>query len=154
MMDTITIKGDANLKPENIREDVSMFGKIGTLKPYELTAGDSNVLFLDSQQYSTTSYSDVKVGKTITTNIKGEIRISFDLRCGGSASLGYQINKNGSRVTSNAYNSTSWTTQTIEADCNPGDIFEFLIKSYNEDYNAYIKNIKVSTDLVSPLTIA
>ncbi|APM40536.1 hypothetical protein [Clostridium kluyveri] len=148
------VKGDANLKPENIREDVGMFGKIGTLKPYELTAGDSNVLFLDSQQYNTTSYTRVKVGKTITTNIKGKIRISFDLRCGGSASLGYEVDKNGSLVTSNSYNSTSWTTETIDVTCSQGDVFEFLIKSYNEDYNAYIKNIKVSTDLVSPLTIA
>ncbi|WP_242951323.1 hypothetical protein [Clostridium kluyveri] len=148
------VKGDANLKTENIREDVSMFGKIGTLKPYELTAGDSNILFWDSQQYNTTSYTRVKVGKTITTNIKGKIRISFDLRCGGSASLAYEVDKNGSLVTSNSYNSTSWTTETIDVTCSQGDVFEFLIKSYNEDYNAYIKNIKVSTDLVSPLTIA
>jgi hypothetical protein len=148
------VKGEPNLKSENIPEGMSMFGISGSLVPYELTAGDSNILFSDTTQHSTTSYTRVKVSNTITTNIKGKIRISFDIRCGGSVSMGYEIEKNGDNIDSNSYNSTSWATKTIDEDCSPGDVFEFTIMSYNENYTAYIKNIMVSTNLINPITVS
>ncbi len=47
----ITIIGDADLKVENIKKGVNIFGKIGTLQTFKKIAGDEKIYIDDGTNY-------------------------------------------------------------------------------------------------------
>ncbi len=141
-----TIAGSANLLEENIKENVNIFGKIGTLKPTTNIPSVTNTGITRVIAYNNTTYTTRKtqsqsrdVSKTYTLNMTGTIKLHLMLR-GQSAMADRaavaEIYKNNVKQTQVRVLSETSKDEDVVLSVNSGD--EIKIELYSENSNFYV----------------
>ena len=132
------VLGDVDLKASNIINTANIFGIQGSASDVRLTAGEV-VLYVDNTSAGNTGTTTTKVGHTITTKYRGNIRLKFAIESDGSHCYG-QIYKNGlpigiHRDTNLAY---SYVEYSEDFSCEIGDYFNTYACNLSPDRKSVV----------------
>lgn len=147
---------DPDFVAANIVAGKNIFGLVGTAIPKTMTAGDYySLVYHDyrSSPYTRSSTSYGALGGTITTNMKGSIRLSMRISGGkysdGTLPAYFMIYKNGVPIgteQSASLSSANYRTVSQDFECDVGDVFQVYAKSSSTSYDARLHSFSGSIE--------
>ncbi|PRR85946.1 hypothetical protein [Clostridium luticellarii] len=151
------VKGEPNLTSDNIKEGVSEFGVVGTLKELKFLAGSDLILFEDHEvhQMFPNASGFVATGHQITTQVGGSITITFSIATQSSTREIYgRIYKNNNPVGQQYTNTSgSYVDYTQDLICQEGDTFQLFVNSQYSTDSVLSNKFVVSMSLEKSITI-
>jgi hypothetical protein len=147
---------DGDFIAENIRENINLFGKLGSLKELKSEISDTLVISESTIESSYNTIGTSATKKAFTFNTKGNYRVSFNLKSNNNlnnVSLVGFINGVETYL-STTYNGTAYSANiNMDITVNQSDLLELKIRNSANGYIGYVNNVKVKSILAVTKTI-
>ena len=139
---------DADFVPENIRESVNLFGKVGTLVVVNATPSANIKAQSDGINFHSGSALSNKK-REIRVEVSGTIRVSFELFCDVSDIIG-RLYKNGTQVASSTQTLNQWNIYTHDIPVVKSDLIQLYMQGGVASSEGQSRNFRVGYEYISP----
>lgn len=146
----IAIIGSPTITPTTADQPLSAgYYSGGTVQAISYSAGDNLAFVDDLETYKSSTAGYQQTTQAFKVQFTGTVRVSFDLRSGGSSGTAHaMLYKNGVAVgIARSTNSTTYVTFTEDLSVVSGDIITIWGYPDYASYNAYFKNLSAKLNI-------